>query len=54
MPFPQLNAEVFLPPHIKPPNVGQWNASIQHQFGADWVFSISYLGNKTSHLWIGN
>src|SRR5207237_2521217 len=29
--FPLANAEVFLPPHMKPPSVGQWNASIQHQ-----------------------
>ena len=54
VPFPLANAEVFLPPHIQPPNVAQWNASVQHQFGADWVLSVSYLGNKTSHLWIGN
>jgi hypothetical protein len=52
--FPLANAEVVLPPHLHPPSVGQWNASIQHRFGNDWVFSISYLGNKTSHLWIGN
>ena len=52
--FSPANAEVFLPPHIQPPNVAQWNASVQHRFGNDWVFSISYLGNKTSHLWIGN
>jgi hypothetical protein len=52
--FPLTNAEVFLPPHIHSPNVGQWNASVQHRFSDNWVFSISYLGNKTSHLWIGN
>ena len=52
--FPPLNAEVFLPPHMKPPNVGQWNASIQHRISENWIFSITYLGNKTSHLWIGN
>jgi hypothetical protein len=52
--FPPLNAEVFLPPHLQPPNVGQWNVSLQHRFGSEWVFSISYLGNKTSHLWLGN
>ncbi len=52
--FPPANAEVFLPPNIRPPNVAQWNFSIQHRFGNDWVFSLSYLGNKTSHLWIGN
>lgn len=52
--FPLANAEVFLPPHIQPPNIVQWNASIQHRFFDNWVFSITYLGNKTSHLWIGN
>ena len=52
--FPLANAEVFLPPHIHSPSVGQWNASVQHRFSDNWVFSISYLGNKTSHLWIGN
>jgi len=52
--FPPANAEVFLPPHLQPPNVGQWNASIQHRISENWIFSISYLGNKTSHLWIGN
>ena len=52
--FPPANAEVVLPPHIQPPNVVHWNASVQHQFSDNWVFSVSYLGNKTSHLWIGN
>ena len=52
--FPLANAEVFLPPHLHTPSVAQWNASVQHRFGDNWVFSISYLGNKTSHLWIGN
>ena len=52
--FPLLNAEVFLPPNVHSPSVAQWNFSVQHRFAANWVFSISYLGNKTSHLWIGN
>jgi hypothetical protein len=52
--FPLANAEVFLPPHLHSPSVGQWNASVQHLFSDNWIFSISYLGNKTSHLWIGN
>jgi hypothetical protein len=52
--FPLANAEVFLPPHIHSPSVGQWNFSVQHRFSDNWVFTISYLGNKTSHLWIGN
>ncbi|MEP6715623.1 MAG: TonB-dependent receptor [Terriglobia bacterium] len=52
--FPPANAEVFLPPNIKPPNVITWNASLQHRFADGWVLSVSYLGNKTAHLWIGN
>jgi len=52
--FPIANAEVFLPPHLHSPTVAQWNASVQHRFSENWIFSISYLGNKTSHLWIGN
>jgi len=52
--FPLANSEAFLPPHIQPPNVGQWNVSLQHRLSENWVASVSYLGNKTSHLWIGN
>ena len=52
--FPLANAEVFLPPHIHSPEVAQWNLSLQHQFASDWVLSVTYIGNKTSHLWIGN
>jgi hypothetical protein len=52
--FPLANAEVFLPPHVHSPSVGQWNFSVQHRFSDNWVFTASYLGNKTSHLWIGN
>ena len=54
VPFPLANAEAFLPPHIHSPSVVQWNASVQHRLSANWVFSVSYLGNETSHLWIGN
>jgi hypothetical protein len=52
--FPTANSEVFLPPHIHSPSVGQWNASVQHRFSDNWVFTISYLGNATSHLWVAN
>src|SRR5215467_6109827 len=54
VPFPLANAEAYLSPHIHSPSVVQWNASVQRRLSATWVFSISYLGNKTSHLWIGN
>jgi Carboxypeptidase regulatory-like domain len=54
VPFPLANAEAFLPPHIHSPSVVQWNISIQRLISDNWVLSVSYLGNKTSHLWIGN
>jgi hypothetical protein len=31
--------------------VGQYNLSVQHQFGTDWIVSASYIGNATRHLW---
>ena len=52
--FPLANAETVLPPNIHPPTVAHWNASVQHRFSDNWIFSISYLGNETSHLWISN
>jgi len=51
--FPLANAEAYLEPHMHSPSVAQWNASVQHRFAANWIFSVSYLGNKSSHLWIG-
>jgi hypothetical protein len=41
-----------MPLHPAPTYVTQWNVTYQRQFGADWMASISYLGNKTTHLWI--
>ncbi|MFN7925535.1 MAG: carboxypeptidase regulatory-like domain-containing protein [Bryobacteraceae bacterium] len=52
--FPLANAEVYLPPNLHSPTVYQWNFSIQRRLWNDWVFTTSYLGNKTSHLWLGN
>lgn len=52
--FPLAAADTFLPTHIRPPNLLTWNAGVQHQFGKDWVFSLSYLGNESNHLWLGN
>lgn len=52
--FPTAAAQVLVPRNIKPTLMQQWNVGMQHQFGTDWIFSITYLGNHTNHLWIGN
>ena len=44
---------VNMPINPKPTYVASWNVSYQRQFGS-WLGSISYLGNKTTHLWSGN
>ena len=43
---------VNLPLHIKPSYIQEWNLSIQQQFGANWLFSMNYIGNQGTHLWI--
>ncbi len=51
--FPQNAVWINVPIDLHPTYVQQWNLSFGQQFGANWLFSISYLGNKTTHLWIG-
>ncbi|HTZ56709.1 MAG TPA: carboxypeptidase regulatory-like domain-containing protein [Acidobacteriaceae bacterium] len=43
---------VNLPLHIKPTYFQAWNASVQQQFGRNWLFSIDYIGNQGTHLWV--
>jgi Carboxypeptidase regulatory-like domain len=52
--FPLSAADVFLEPQDLPPTTETWNASVQHEFGNNWIFSLTYLGNETSHLMINN
>ncbi|HWF46493.1 MAG TPA: TonB-dependent receptor [Bryobacteraceae bacterium] len=49
--FPQFGTYINMPINPAPTYVAQWNVTYQRQFG-DWLGSISYLGNKTTHLWI--
>jgi hypothetical protein len=52
--FPLAGSQVLTPRNIHSPIVYQYNVGMQHLFGRDWIFSISYLGNRTNHSWIGN
>ena len=50
--FPTAGVYINMPINPKPTSVLHWNATYQRQLGKDWLASVSYLGNKTSHLWI--
>jgi len=49
-PFPAFGVYVNTPLHLEPTSLQQWNVSVQRQVG-DWLGSVSYLGNHSSHLW---
>ncbi|HEY3738642.1 MAG TPA: carboxypeptidase-like regulatory domain-containing protein [Bryobacteraceae bacterium] len=50
--FPAVGGTyVNMPINPKPTYVANWNATYQRQLRGNWLFSISYLGNKTTHLW---
>lgn len=51
--FPQYALNIDLPVNLKPTTLYQWNFSYQRQFGSDTLATISYMGNKTSHIWVG-
>jgi Carboxypeptidase regulatory-like domain len=52
--FPQNGQYIFEDKNIQPTNVQQWNLSFQKQVTPNWMVSATYLGNKTSHLWLGD
>jgi len=52
--FPENGVYYVQPLHLKNTYVQQWNLSFQKQLGEDWALSLSYLGNKTTHLWFEN
>jgi hypothetical protein len=59
-PFPSIFGRGFTqdgdytstPYDINVPQTSSWNLSIQRQVGASWLFSASYLGSMTTHIWI--
>jgi hypothetical protein len=50
-PFAPGGIYIYLPPNIKTPEVNQWNAVVQRQFGNDWLVSATYIGSESEHLW---
>jgi Carboxypeptidase regulatory-like domain len=33
------------------PTIYEWNVSVQHQFGQNWVVQAGYVGTRANHLW---
>jgi Carboxypeptidase regulatory-like domain/TonB dependent receptor len=48
--FPTSGVYAVSDPNLQNPQVSTWNLSIQRQVGS-WLFSGSYIGNHTAHLW---
>jgi hypothetical protein len=50
--FPTSGTYIDMPINPKSTYVINWNVTYQREVAKDWLASVSYLGNKTSHLWI--
>jgi hypothetical protein len=49
--FPTAGVYINMPINPKPTYVSNWNITYQRQVAPNWLVSISYLGNETTHLW---
>jgi len=49
-PFATFGTYIAIPPNLQVPEVHQWNATIQKQYGRDWVVTATYLGSESEHL----
>jgi Carboxypeptidase regulatory-like domain len=59
-PYPITSTNLFTPhaPYITvagynmpTTEMHSWNLSVQRQLAADWLVSVSYVGNETEHIW---
>jgi hypothetical protein len=50
-PFATSGIYIYQKPNMKTTSVNQWNLTVQHQFGRDWLVSAQYIGSESAHLW---
>ncbi len=50
--FPQFASYSAIPRDLKPTYMEQFNISYQRQLPGNWLASVSYIGNRTRHLWL--
>jgi Carboxypeptidase regulatory-like domain len=51
-PFPQAGVYVTYPKRTHATTTQQWNLTFQKQPAPDWIFTLSYIGNHTTHVWL--
>ena len=51
--FPVQGGFVSMPVDLKPMQVTQWNLSYQRQFWTSMMFDVTYMGNRSTHIWSG-
>ncbi len=51
--FPVQGGYVSMPLDLTPMQVTQWNLSYQRQFFTSMMFDVTYMGNKSIHIWSG-
>ena len=51
--FQQSGAYVFQNTNNQPAHTQSWNISFQDQITANWLFSATYIGNKSNDQWLG-
>src|SRR5207244_5995743 len=49
-PFPLNGIYTVFPFNLKKTCLNQWNLSVQHQVGANWLVSGNYIGNNIIHM----
>lgn len=51
--FPLNALWILLPQNLHPTTLYQWNASYQAQLSSNLLATVTYMGNKTSHVYTG-
>ena len=51
--FPLQGGFVSMPVDLDPMQVTQWNLAYQRQFMGSMMFDVTYMGNRTIHIWSG-
>jgi hypothetical protein len=51
--FPNGGIYVLMPLNGKTPYMAQWSLSYQRQITPNWLATASYLGSKTTNIWVG-